>query len=300
MLDLNDFRYFVRIVECGGLTAASRNLNVPKSTVSHRLQQLETSLGVRLLNRTSRSLSVTDAGDLFYRHAVATLEHADLAESSVRERLVEPSGTIRFTTAVATSLFAMRPILPDFIRRYPKVNVIQHTSDDQIDIVGGSYDLAVRAHTGPLSDSTLVQRTLAPAPWFLFAGTDYLDRRGSPLAPEDLAGHDTLLMLRPGRPAAWTLKHPTRGELVVPVEPRLAGNDIMMLKQAAWDGLGIVALPGYVCREDVRSGGLKRILPDWLAGEANITAVIPFRYGLPPSVRAFVDFLIEEIPKIVR
>src|SRR3982074_3228768 len=112
MLDLNEFRYVVRIVECGGLTAASRNLNVPKSTVSHRLQQLETSLGVRLLNRSSRSLSVTDAGDLFYRHALANLECAALAESSVRERLVEPSGSIRFTTAVATSLFAMRPILP--------------------------------------------------------------------------------------------------------------------------------------------------------------------------------------------
>jgi DNA-binding transcriptional LysR family regulator len=108
MLDLNDFRYFVRIAECGGITAASRNLNVPKSTVSHRLQQLETSLGVRLVNRTSRSLSMTDAGDLFYRHAVAMLERADLAESAVRERLMEPSGTIRFTTAVATSLFALR------------------------------------------------------------------------------------------------------------------------------------------------------------------------------------------------
>src|ERR1700720_4460442 len=123
MLDLNDFRYFVRIVECGGITAASRNLNVPKSTVSYRLQQLETSLGVRLINRTSRSLSMTDAGDLFYRHAVAMLERADLAESAVRERLVEPSGTVRFTTGVVVSLFIMRLILPDFIRRYPKVSV---------------------------------------------------------------------------------------------------------------------------------------------------------------------------------
>jgi DNA-binding transcriptional LysR family regulator len=299
MLDLNDFRYFVRVVECGGITAASRNLNVPKSTVSHRLQQLEVSLGVRLINRTSRSLSMTDAGGVFYRHALATLEQADLAESAVRERLVEPSGTVRFTTAVATSLFAIRPILADFIRRYPKVNLIQHTSDDQVDIVGGSYDLALRAHSGPLSDSTLVQRKLAPAPWFLFAAPSYLDGRGMPLAPSDLAGHDTLIMLRPGRPAAWQLKHPTRGEVAVSVEPRLAANDMMVLKQAAQDGLGIVALPGYVCRDDVRSGALKRLLPDWLADEASITAVIPFRHGLLPSVRAFVDFLIAEVPKIV-
>lgn len=299
MLDLNDFRYFVRIVECGGLTAASRNLNVPKSTVSHRLQQLEAALGVRLINRTSRSLSMTDAGELFYRHAVATLERAELAENAVRERLAEPTGTIRFTTAVATSLFAMRQILPDFIRLYPKINVIQHVSDDQVDIVGGSYDLALRAHSGPLSDSTLVQRTLAPAPWFLFAAPDYLRRHGLPLTTEDLAGHETLVMLRHGQPLAWKLRHPTRGEAVVALKPRLAGNDIVTLKQAAHDGLGIVALPNYVCTDDVRSGTLQRVLPDWLAGEANITAVIPFRHGMLPSVRAFLDFLIERIPKVV-
>lgn len=298
MLDLNDFRYFVRIADCGGVTAASRNLNVPKSTVSHRLQQLETSLGVRLINRTSRSLSMTDAGQLFYRHAVATLEQADLAESAVRERLAEPSGTIRFTTAVATSLFAIRPILSEFIRRYPKINLILHTSDDQIDIVGGRYDLAVRAHSGPLSDSTLVQRTLAPAPWVLFAATDYLAQRGVPLTPKDLDGHDKLTMLRPG-PTVWKLRNPTHGEVVVPVEARLAGNDIVVLKQAVQEGLGIVSLPAYICREEIRSGALQRVLPDWVEAEATITAVIPFRHGLLPSVRAFVDYLVEEIPKRV-
>ncbi|SMG49545.1 LysR substrate-binding domain-containing protein [Paraburkholderia susongensis] len=299
MLDLNDFRYFVRIVECGGLTAAGRNLSVPKSTVSHRLQQLETALGVRLVNRTSRRLSMTDAGDVFYRHAVAMLERADFAESAVRERLAEPSGTIRFTTAVATSLFAMRQVLPDFIQRYPKINVIQHISDEQVDIAGGNYDLALRSHSGPLSDSTLVQRTLAPAPWCLFASPGYVKRHGMPLAPESLAGHDTLVMLRHNSPMTWKLKHPTRGEMIVPLKPRLAGNDIMTLKQAAQNGLGIVALPTYVCGEDMRSGALQRVLPDWSAGEASITAVIPFRHGMLPSVRAFLDFLVERIPPVV-
>jgi DNA-binding transcriptional LysR family regulator len=299
MLDLNDFRYFVRIVECGGLTAASRNLNVPKSTISHRLQQLETALGVRLVNRTSRRLSMTDAGDVFYRHAVAMLERADLAESAVRERLAEPSGTIRFTTAVATSLFAMRQILPDFIHRYPKINVIQHVSDEQVDIAGGSYDLALRSHSSPLSDSTLVQRTLAPAPWFLFAAPGYLARNGVPLVPEELAGHETLVMLRHNSPMAWKLRHAMHGETIVALKPRLAGNDMVTLKQAAQDGLGIVALPAYVCNEDVRSGALQRVLPDWLAGQASITAVIPFRQGMLPSVRAFLDFLVERIPQVV-
>jgi DNA-binding transcriptional LysR family regulator len=299
MLDLNDFRYFVRVVDCAGVTAASRNLNVPKSTVSHRLQQLETSLGVRLINRTSRSLSLTDAGTVFYRHAVEALEHADRAESAVRERLAEPSGTIRFTTAVATSLYALRPILPAFVRDHPKINIVQHTSDEPVDIVGGSYDLAVRAHTGPLSDSALVQRILARAPWGLFAGPDYLDRRGLPRTPDDLAAHDTLAMLIPGHPPSWTLTRPEHEAVAVALEPRVSGNDLVMLGQAARDGLGIVSLPAYICRDEVRTGALVPVLPDWLSGEANITAVIPFRHGLLPSVRAFVDFLVKEVPKVV-
>jgi DNA-binding transcriptional LysR family regulator len=140
---------------------------------------------------------------------------------------------------------------------------------------------------------------LAPAPWFLFASPSYVERHGMPLAPEDLAEHDTLVMLRHNSPMTWKLKHPTHGETVVPLKPRLAGNDIVTLKQAAQNGLGIVALPAYVCAEDMRSGTLQRVLPDWLAGEASITAVIPFRHGMLPSVRAFLDFLAERIPQVV-
>jgi DNA-binding transcriptional LysR family regulator len=168
-----------------------------------------------------------------------------------------------------------------------------------VDITASSCDLAVRAHTGPLSDSRLVQRTLAQAPWFLFARPDYLERRGTPLTPEDLAGHDTLIMLRTGWPVAWKLKHPSRGEVTVPIAPRLAGNDLLMLKEAARCGMGIVALPGYICRDLLSSGELKRMLPDWIEGEAHITAVLPFRHGLLPSVRAFVDYLVVELPKVV-
>jgi DNA-binding transcriptional LysR family regulator len=299
VLDLNDFRYFVLIVESGGLSAASRNMNVPKSTVSYRLQQLETALGVRLINRTSRSQSVTDAGAVFYKHAAEMLERAELAESEVRQRLLEPSGIIKFTTAVATSLFALRPILPEFIRRHPKIQIVQHTSDDQVDIVGGSYDLAVRAHTGPMSDSTLVQRILAPAPWYLFASANYVAQRGIAAVPNDLRQHDLMTMLRPGHPTAFRLSHATAGQAVVAFEPRFSGNDLVMLKQATEDGLGVAALPGYVCREEERSGKLIRVLPEWTAGEASITAVIPFRHGLLPSVRTFVDYLVAEIPKLV-
>ena len=120
MLDLNDFSYFVQVVDRGGFTAAGRTLRIPKSTLSHRIQQLETNLGVRLLNRTSRRFGMTDAGEEFYRHAVAMLREAELAETAIRQRLSEPTGTIRCTAAVATMQFAMRDIVPDFLLRVPK------------------------------------------------------------------------------------------------------------------------------------------------------------------------------------
>jgi DNA-binding transcriptional LysR family regulator len=267
--------------------------------VSCRLQQLEDALGVRLINRNSRSLSLTDAGETFYRHAVEALRHADLAANAVRERLVEPCGTVRFTTSVAMSLYALRPIVPEFIRRHPKINLIQHTTDDQVDIVGRSFDLAVRAHTAPLVDSTLVQRLLACVPWRLYAAPDYLDQRGAPHAPDDLACHDKLTMLWPAVPASWKLAHPTQGQAALTFEPRFSGNDLIMLKHAAEAGLGIVSLPAYICRDAVAAGTLTPVLPDWLSGEARISALIPCRDGLPQSVRTFVDFLVEEVPRIV-
>lgn len=180
MLDLNDFFLFVQVVDRGGFTAAGRTLRIPKSTLSHRIQQLESNLGVRLLNRTSRRFGTTDAGEDFYRHAVAMLREAEQAEAAIRHRLTEPSGTVRCTGGVATMQFAMSDIVADFLVQYPKVNVVVHAVDRAVDIVGENFDIAIRAHSDPLPDSTLVQRTLAPAPWFLFAGSDYLDANGAP------------------------------------------------------------------------------------------------------------------------
>jgi DNA-binding transcriptional LysR family regulator len=301
VLDLNDFFYFVQVVDRGGFTAAGRTLRIPKSTLSHRIQQLETNLGVRLLNRTSRRFGMTDAGEEFYRHAVVMLREAELAEIAIRHRLNEPTGTVRCTAAVATMQFAMRDIVADFLVRYPKVNVVAHATDQNIDIVGENYDVAIRAHTDPLPDSTLVQRTLAPARWFLFAGSACLDADGAPQTPDDLQKHPSLFMMRTGVAPVWRLRHSSeaRDEVVIPLTPRLLSDDMIALKQTAIAGLGIVALPGYVCREDVRSGALQRVLPTWLAGDSTITALVPYRQGLLPSVRVFIDHLAAEFPKAV-
>jgi DNA-binding transcriptional LysR family regulator len=301
VLDLNDFFYFVQIVDRGGFTAASRTLRIPKSTLSHRIQQLETNLGVRLLNRTSRRFGMTDAGGEFYRHAVMMLREAELAETAIRHRLSEPAGIVRCTAGVATVQFAMRDIVADFLDRYPKVDVVAHATDEYVDIVGENYDVAIRAHSEPLPNSTLVQRTLTPAPWFLFAGAAYLDAEGPVETPRELAKRQSLFMMRTGVKPIWRLRRSTRRgeEVVLPLTPRLLIDDMLSLKQAAIAGLGIVALPGYVCRDDVKSGALRRVLPDWIAGDSTLTALIPYRQGLLPAVRAFIEHLAAELPKSV-
>src|SRR5262245_57312481 len=301
MLDLNDFFLYVQVVDRGGFTAASRTLRTPKSTLSHRIAQLEGNLGVRLLNRTSRKFGVTDAGADFYRHAVAMLREAELAENAIRHRLSEPSGTIRCTGGVATMQFAMSDIIGDFLIQYPKVNIVVHAVDRVVDIVGENYDIAIRAHSDPLPDSNLVQRTLAPAPWFLFAGSDYLAANGEPEKPQDLRDHPSLFMMRTGVDPVWRLRHArqAKDEVVMPLTPRLLSDDMVGLQEAAINGVGIVALPGYVCRAAVKTGALRRVLPNWVAGDSTITALIPYRQGLLPSVRAFLDHLAAEVPKTV-
>jgi DNA-binding transcriptional LysR family regulator len=301
VLDLNDFFYFVQVVDRGGFTAAGRSLRVPKSTLSYRIQQLEAELGTRLLNRTSRRFGMTDAGGEFYRHAVAMLHQAEEAESAIRTRLAEPTGLVRYTCGVATAQFAMREVVPAFLSMYPKVNLLGHATDQTVDIVGENFDLAIRAHSAPLPDSTLVQRTLAPAPWFLFAGSAYLDAHGAPQSPHELAGHPSLFMVRSGAPLIWRLRHArnAKDHAEFPLTPRLLSDDMVGLKQAAVAGLGIVALPGYVCRDELRSGALRRVLPDWLAGDSTLTALVPYRRGLLPSVRVFLELLAVEFPKLV-
>jgi DNA-binding transcriptional LysR family regulator len=146
-----------------------------------------------------------------------------------------------------------------------------------------------------------VQRTLTPAPWFLFVGSAYLDAEGLVDTPRDLAKHPSLFMMRTGVEPVWRLRRSggRKEEVVVPLTPRLLIDDMLSLKQAAIGGIGVVALPGYVCRDELRSGVLRQVLPGWIAGDSTLTALLPCRQGLLPSVRAFIEHLAAELPKAV-
>ena len=305
MLDLNDFLYFVQVVERRGFTAAGRTLGMPKSTLSYRMKKLEAELGVRLLNRTSRHFAPTQAGEEFYRHAASLVRAAGEAESLVRQRVKEPFGVVRFTAAIGTAQFALREILMSFIKEYPRIQLSEYVTSRQIDLLAENIDVAIRAHSGALPDSTLVSRTLADAPWILVAGTDSLEKGGSPKTPQDLQHFPSLFVWRANTTPVWRLRVQAKNqrrqsEVVVPLTPRMVSNDLSTLKQAAVNGMGIAALPAYVCKSELNSRQLTRVLPGWLAGESTFTALAPHRHGLLPAVRLFVDYLARHLPASVK
>jgi DNA-binding transcriptional LysR family regulator len=299
MVELSDFLFFVSIVDSGGFTAASRALGISKSTLSQRMTRLETGLEVRLLTRSSRHVGLTEAGRDFYRHAVAALREAEMAQTAVRQRLAEPSGVVRCTAGVATMHFGLADIIASFLAKHPKVSIIAHSTDRFVDIIKENFDVALRGHSEPLPDSELVQRTLATTHIMMFAGAGYLEAHGEPAGPLELEAHPALCMTREASPGTWRLRHvrEEREDVVVNLNARLVSEDVWTLQKAAIEGLGVVALPPYVCKDAVRDGLLRRILPDWTLGRAFMTAVIPHRQGMLPSVRAFLDHLSEEVPK---
>lgn len=302
MLDLNDFRYFVEVADRGGLSAAARALERPVSTISYRIQQLERELGLTLFARSSRQVTLTESGAEFYSHAVATLARADEAEQAMRSRSTEPSGTVRYTVASGTAQFAMAGMVASFLEKFPKVELVQHAGDHNVDIVADRFDFAIRAYSGTLPDSTLVQRPLAQAPWHLFAAPGYLERVGTPQTPDDLNACASLFMKRDHVTPAWQLRHESAPEKVVTIglRPRLLGSCIVTLKHAAEARMGVVALPAYVCRDEVNAGRLQRVLPGWIAADATITALMPSRRGMSAATRAFIEHIAQAFPHAVR
>ncbi|WP_233838834.1 LysR family transcriptional regulator [Paraburkholderia sp. ZP32-5] len=301
MLDLNDFLYFVQVVDTGGISAAATALQRAASTVSYRIQQLECELGLALLARTTRSIVMTQAGEEFYRYATSMLERANEAERVMRSRCKEPAGIVHYAVAPAIAQFAMPGMLLAFLAQYPKIQLVQHVVDSQTDIVARRYDLAIHAHSGPLPDSQLIQRPLAEVPWHLFASADYLRRVGPLKSPDDLDNCETLVMKREDANPAWRM-HSERDKTqfaVVRLRPRIYGACTATLKEAAEAGLGIVALPAYICRQEVLCGRLRRVLPDWIALESTVTALMPHR-GLTAGARAFIDHIATAFPSAVR
>ncbi|MDR6816018.1 DNA-binding transcriptional LysR family regulator [Neorhizobium sp. 2083] len=291
--NLNDLYFFVQAVEHGGFSAAGRRLGVPKSTVSKRVAELEDRLGVRLIQRTSRSFSLTDLGRDFYRHAQASVIEAEMAQTIVRTHLGEPSGIVRMTAAVPTAQFVLADHLAELSMLYPKLHLSLHVSDRFVDIVQEGFDIAVRSHQAPLPDSTLLQKKLATHPFFVVASPDYVRIHGEPLRPEDLDAHRAVTAGQTDN--TWRLASGAGEEVAANPKPVFSADEPMVMMKAALAGLGLTCLPISVCRGALAEGRLVRLLPDWTAGSITTTILMPHRRGQLPAVRAVVDFLSERI-----
>lgn len=291
MQDLNDLYYFARVVDFGGFAPAGRALGVPKSKLSRRIALLEERLGVRLLLRSTRRFSVTEAGQAFYGHCRAMLVEAEAAEEAIELRRAEPRGTVRLSCPTALLDGGVGAMLAEFMALHPRLEVHLAATNRRVDVVGEGFDLALRVRPPPLEDSDLVLRVLAERNQCLVASPALLARQPAPLAPADLAALPSLAMGTPQGEHAWRLAGPGGVEAVVHHRPRLVTRGMVMLRTAALAGVGIVQLPRMVMREELARGTLVPVLPEWAPRPEIVHAVFASRRGQLPAVRALLDFL---------
>ncbi|MBL8387372.1 MAG: LysR family transcriptional regulator [Hydrogenophaga sp.] len=285
-MELSHLDVFVKVVQTGSFTRAAEQLHSQKAHVSRVVSQLEAGLGVRLLERTTRSLSLTEVGREFFERAVGILGAAEDARRAVQQAQGEPRGTLRLTCGVEFGLLAVNGWVRDYLLRHPGVNVDLEMTGRVVDIVHEGFDLAVRV--GPLADSSLAARKLGDLHYGLFATPGYLRRQSAPAHPQDLAQHALIRFSGSRLRMAWTM---TRGDETQRIEPvaRLNANNSFAVRDAALDGLGIAQLPLLLAQPEVEDGRLLPVMADWALPTAPVHAVFASARYLTPKVRAFID-----------
>jgi DNA-binding transcriptional LysR family regulator len=286
MAHLDDVAVFVSVVEQGSFAGAAARLRVPPTTVSRRVRQLEDRLGTRLLNRTTRSLSLTEAGERYFeacRSGLGLIEDADRAAQGTQ---TEPAGTIRVSAPVNFAAVLFSDIIAAFMRDYPRVKVELLLSDDRVDLLRARIDMAVR--TGELPDSSLVARKLGAARRVYCASPGYLASRGTPQQPSDLKGHDCIVSGDSTDGVSWTFSKDGHTQ-VIPVDARIAANVMSFCTLAAVAGLGVAQLPEGLARPEIAAGRLVAILEAYSPERGGIYLVFPSNRHMSAAVRALVE-----------
>lgn len=295
MHDTNDMLYFAEVVERGGFAAAGRYLGVPKSKLSRRVADLEAHLGVRLLQRTTRKLSLTEVGEVYLRHCLAMRDAADAAAEAVEQVQTEPRGTVRVTCPVTLAQTTVGPIMAQFLARYPQVRVDMKVSNRVVDLVEEGVDVALRVRATLDDSGSLVVKKLGNTNTYLVASPAQLQRQGRPVAPSDLVGMDTVAMSATDGKAVFSLVGPGGASYTLAHQPHFVADDLLTLKFAILQGAGMSFLPNYMCHEELEDGRLELVLPGWAPAQGVFHAVYPSRRGMVPAVRRFLDFLGEHI-----
>lgn len=300
MQDLNDLYYFTQVVEHGGFASAGRELGIAKSKLSRRILQLEGRLGVRLLQRSTRKLAVTEIGHEYYRHCVAMLIEADAAQEAIERSRSEPQGLIRLSAPPALICFEVGPMIARFMADHPRVSVELESTSRRVDLIGEAVDVALRVRFPPLEHSELVMRTLGESPQRMTGSPKLFKNAPLPKVPTDLSTLPSLDLNTQSTKHAWDLFSSDGGSVRVVHRPRLVTDDMAQLLHAALEGAGIVKLPSMVADRHIVSGDLVELTPEWVPRAGIVHAVFPSRRGLLPSVRSFIDFLTAEYSRTAK
>lgn len=290
-MDLNDMLYFAEVVDHGGFAAAARALHLPKSKLSRRVAQLEARLGVRLLQRTTRKLSLTEAGELYHRHCVAMREAAEAANEAVDLVADEPRGTIRVTCPVTLAQTAIAPLIGPFLKLHPQVRVDMQVTNRVVDLIEEGVDVALRVRATVDDSGSLVVKRLGTTSTLLVASPALLAPHEPLRGAEDLRHVPTVALSAADGRATWKLLGPGDREHELPHRPMYTADDLLTLKAAVIDGAGMSVLPDYLCSVELQRGQLREVLPGWAPPRGVVHAVFPSRRGMVPAVRRFLDFL---------
>lgn len=296
--DLNEIALFLHVAKLGSLTAASRALALPKSTVSRKLSQLEARLGARLVQRTPRHLSLTERGKILFEHCSGVLETLANAEAAVLDSERAPQGLVRVSAGMDFGVAVVGPLIQEFLAANPQVTIDLYLSDRTVDLVAEGFDIAIRI--GVVRGAALLTRMLGKTSGMLCASASYLEKNGAPGAPEDLERHRCIVYNAPPHSSEWELKGEGDSRVTVQVKTRLTVNSLAMVRDAAIAGLGIARLPTFICSEPLAAGRLVRVLPQHAAVERPVFAVCVGKKYMPAKVRTLLDFLAQRMPGVLR
>lgn len=290
---MHSMAVFRRVVEAKNFSAVARETNMSQSTVSKHIAALEERLGTKLLNRSTRSIQLTEAGKEYYSHCIRILNDFQEAEASVGKGKIKPTGTLRLSTSAAFGRTFIIPNLHEFLLTYPDIRIDLIFDDDYVDLVESGIDLAIRI--GPLADSTLIARKIGTSPRIVVASPDYLVKHGRPKKPADLVRHDCLLYSLQKTPDLWYFNSTQEGEESIRVNGRLKASSPDAICDATIAGLGISILYEWYAQKFIKTGQLKVILPEYRPAAYDIHAVYPERRFVPPKVKRMIEFLADKM-----
>ncbi len=287
---LENMETFIRVVEDGGISAASDRLNVAKSAVSRRLKELESHLGVELFHRTTRKMNLTDTGRVYYQDCVRILDEILETELTVAQVHGTLQGNLRVALPSTFGLMHIGPAVNDFLKQYPQINFDLDFNDREVDLMQEGFDLAIRIAN--LSDSSLIARRIAPIQSLICVSPDYLDRMGTPQEPEALIEHQCMLYSLIRDFEYWQLINPEGQKVRIKLKPYLKSSSGEFLLHAAVEGHGIVLLPSFIAHQELEKGTLVTLFDGYQFPQLNAYAIYPQTHHLSQRVRTFVDFLV--------